>query len=590
MALCTFRKSIFKTNITNWQQIPFTNRDINPFPQDISISPCGEYVVTMTHRPVLLLVYDLVENKFHSSIGSNDYKPTDFYWISPEMMYVRVCSYLLKDPEYGTAIFNISTSEIWILLVHGTLSARHSQVFVSNNAIIAIDPNKSIAIYDLNTCTKIERKINFGQFGDQIKTVFVEPSEVKQLPFVGTRQMFWEDDEIIYGRKCMKFQTLSDEVILISKTIAKKTNVDTDHSLTDVEMESDLSDEEPPAEYKQTLQMYLFNTSTHELHEIDSLFEDIESNTIVYDQGNAKWHWSNSTKFLLYFKKEATIEIIEGKINSGLDISYKTVRRLPYGIELSERDDTMNMRFYEMQYIAEQNALIKGKCTVKRYHGRYGWDNWRYFNHNLISLNHHELTKGDVVRIVGLKSKQHWNDKLATITGEYDVNRKRWPIQINFDDGTCALLKTENLVTDKSVTFLPSETEYATFIDQLSGLWFVQSKIKENEEEFTAGFKVMDHAKEIGFLKYPNFSREATVNDERRLLGEILLDIGASSIICCFLNRHAPVRQIYFADLGSRQQYFAILEKIHQNQNIGHGDFRQLTRSLVKCITEFLGN
>eukprot|EP01083_Nonionella_stella_P234713 826027_1 len=95
MALCTFRKSIFKNDIANWKQIPFTNRDVDP--DDISLSPCGEYVITLTRRPTLLLVHDLVENKLHSSIGSNDYKPTDFYWISPEMMYVRVCSYLLKD-------------------------------------------------------------------------------------------------------------------------------------------------------------------------------------------------------------------------------------------------------------------------------------------------------------------------------------------------------------------------------------------------------------------------------------------------------------------------------------------------------------
>eukprot|EP01083_Nonionella_stella_P293112 996808_1 len=584
MALCTFRKSIFKTNITNWQQIPFTNRDINPFPQDISISPCGEYVVTMTHRPVLLLVYDLVENKLHSSIGSTDYKPTDFYWISPEMICVRVVlanhDRSLKKPEYATAIYSISTSEILILLVNGTFSGRHWDVFISNNSIFAIDPNKSIAIYDLKTCTKTDRKIDFG---DQIKTVlFIEPSEVTPLPFIGNNWKLGEDprDEVIYGGKCMKFM---DELILISKmkSIKIKSN-----------MEDDDDDEFEPHnnyKYKENIQMYLFDTHTRTLSSSLSLFEDIESKTIVYDQGNAKWNWSNSTKFLLYLQKGATIEIIEGKINSGFDITYNTLKTVKACL-LPWRYDVGNHPFFVMRYIGKQNVLIKGKRTVQRVPYKYSYNEWgeeNYYNHNLISLNHDALAKGDIVRIVGLKSKPHWNDKLATITGEYDVNRGRWPIQINFGDRMTALVKTENV--DKSVTYLPSETDYAAYIDQLSGLWFVQSRIKESEEEYTAGFNVMDHAKQIGFIKYPNFNGEATVIREVWGINEILLDIGASGIICV-LKGHQPVRQLYYADLGSQPQYFAILEKLHQNPNINCGDFGQLTRALVRRITEFLGN
>ena len=56
-----------------------------------------------------------------------------------------------------------------------------------------------------------------------------------------------------------------------------------------------------------------------------------------------------------------------------------------------------------------------------------------------------KFIKGDIVKIVGLKSKPHWNGKTATIIGKFIPDKKRWPIQINTGDKSKALLKTSNL-------------------------------------------------------------------------------------------------------------------------------------------------
>eukprot|EP01084_Bolivina_argentea_P029942 55549_1 len=53
--------------------------------------------------------------------------------------------------------------------------------------------------------------------------------------------------------------------------------------------------------------------------------------------------------------------------------------------------------------------------------------------------------KGDIVKMVQLKSKKKWNGKLATIIGPINKQKKRWPIEINFDDKAQALLQTKNL-------------------------------------------------------------------------------------------------------------------------------------------------
>eukprot|EP01084_Bolivina_argentea_P041866 77283_1 len=59
--------------------------------------------------------------------------------------------------------------------------------------------------------------------------------------------------------------------------------------------------------------------------------------------------------------------------------------------------------------------------------------------------NESEFGKGDVVKMVGLKSKPQWNGKLATINGPFNKEKGRWPIQISFGNAMRALLQTKNL-------------------------------------------------------------------------------------------------------------------------------------------------
>ena len=73
------------------------------------------------------------------------------------------------------------------------------------------------------------------------------------------------------------------------------------------------------------------------------------------------------------------------------------------------------------------------------------------------------FTKGDIVKIVGLKSKQNWNDKLATIIGEFIADKRRWPIQMNTEDKSRALLKTGNLILDETALYEEFEEEIVEF-------------------------------------------------------------------------------------------------------------------------------
>lgn len=56
-----------------------------------------------------------------------------------------------------------------------------------------------------------------------------------------------------------------------------------------------------------------------------------------------------------------------------------------------------------------------------------------------------QFRKGDIVKMVQLKSKKKWNGKLATIIGPFNKEKQRWPIEINFDDKQHALLQSKNL-------------------------------------------------------------------------------------------------------------------------------------------------
>ena len=61
-------------------------------------------------------------------------------------------------------------------------------------------------------------------------------------------------------------------------------------------------------------------------------------------------------------------------------------------------------------------------------------------------LASNNFSKGDIVNITGLKSKPHWNGKLATIIGQFVDYKQRYPIQLNSDKGIKVLLKAQNLV------------------------------------------------------------------------------------------------------------------------------------------------
>lgn len=79
------------------------------------------------------------------------------------------------------------------------------------------------------------------------------------------------------------------------------------------------------------------------------------------------------------------------------------------------------------------------------------------------------FSKGDIVKIVGLKSKPHWNDLLATIIGEFIIDKKRWPIQINTEDKPKALLKTNNLILDETTMYEEFEEEIVEFKPRTQG-------------------------------------------------------------------------------------------------------------------------
>eukprot|EP01084_Bolivina_argentea_P179756 310587_1 len=53
--------------------------------------------------------------------------------------------------------------------------------------------------------------------------------------------------------------------------------------------------------------------------------------------------------------------------------------------------------------------------------------------------------EGDIVKMIGLKSKAHWNGKFATIIAPFVKNKNRWPIEINFGNKSHALLQAKNL-------------------------------------------------------------------------------------------------------------------------------------------------
>ena len=58
--------------------------------------------------------------------------------------------------------------------------------------------------------------------------------------------------------------------------------------------------------------------------------------------------------------------------------------------------------------------------------------------------------KGDIVKMVQLKSKKKWNGKYATIIGTFNRQKNRWPVEISFDDKANALLQVKNLRIHKT--------------------------------------------------------------------------------------------------------------------------------------------
>ena len=61
-----------------------------------------------------------------------------------------------------------------------------------------------------------------------------------------------------------------------------------------------------------------------------------------------------------------------------------------------------------------------------------------------------QFKKHDKVKLIGLKSKQHWNGKIAEIVGSFSKTKKRWPVEL-MDDNQLkkALIQTKNLVLEK---------------------------------------------------------------------------------------------------------------------------------------------
>ena len=58
-----------------------------------------------------------------------------------------------------------------------------------------------------------------------------------------------------------------------------------------------------------------------------------------------------------------------------------------------------------------------------------------------------QFRKHDKVILKGLRSKPHWNNIVAKIIGPFSESRKRWPVQLVYDNEKHqALIKTNNLV------------------------------------------------------------------------------------------------------------------------------------------------
>eukprot|EP01084_Bolivina_argentea_P081463 147512_1 len=95
------------------------------------------------------------------------------------------------------------------------------------------------------------------------------------------------------------------------------------------------------------------------------------------------------------------------------------------------------------------------------------------------SINDNEenkFKKGDIVKLIGLKSKEHWNGKLAKIVAPFAKSKQRWPLQLIHDDTQRALLKTNNLVLHKDDG---GETEKIETKEEVK----VDDKMDEDEDE-----------------------------------------------------------------------------------------------------------
>ena len=61
-----------------------------------------------------------------------------------------------------------------------------------------------------------------------------------------------------------------------------------------------------------------------------------------------------------------------------------------------------------------------------------------------------QFRKYDKVKLIGLKSKDHWNGKIAEIKGPFSKTKKRWPVELTDDNETKkALIQTKNLLLHK---------------------------------------------------------------------------------------------------------------------------------------------
>lgn len=61
-----------------------------------------------------------------------------------------------------------------------------------------------------------------------------------------------------------------------------------------------------------------------------------------------------------------------------------------------------------------------------------------------------QFRKHDKVKLIGLKSKEHWNGKIAEIMGPFSKTKKRWPVELTYNnEPKKALIQTKNLVLEK---------------------------------------------------------------------------------------------------------------------------------------------